>query len=303
VVKDQRTIVLALEREDADALERLDKLRLLGAAFKLGPYVIGQRSGGKVVLGPNAQFRGPQPFLNECILQLGGDRNPILSYSLKKYDAVVLTAKDDITYARNRLSAGSRLSPYSQERYFLSIAAADAQLRAAIGAVVDGADMLTNHVRAHGRVLGALELDGVEGNQVAEVAPPSVALRQPLRIVYRLDDTVSVLIAQRLLAELSAHSLRCEMRGATMGGYERALVERSFDVAVGWVSQRVVDEQCERLRLATMWFDGMADESARVANHWEVPLFAVERFLLHRETIGFWHDRFEHIYIEPTDAP
>ena len=48
------------------------------------------------------------------------DPNPILSFSLNKYDAVVLTSINDLEYARRNLTQNASLQEIPGERYFLA---------------------------------------------------------------------------------------------------------------------------------------------------------------------------------------
>jgi hypothetical protein len=174
------------------------------------------------------------------------------------------------------------------DRYFLSINLAGADQRRFIAAAIDPHDLLVNFVKSDGAIITAIESDSGIGTPPASdaVLPPG-----PLTIVYRGDDAVSALIGQRLLAVLSSRSVACDLKALNVADYEKAMISRAYCVAVGWVKASVKTDPAERLRLATIWFNDNTDEARRISAFYEKPLFAVQEYILCRNTIAFFGSR------------
>ena len=109
---------------------------------------------------------GPtKPFLEKIVLCTGGDPNPILSFSLNKYDAVVLTSINDLEYARRNLTQNASLQEIPGERYFLACASEDEGFRAFLNKQINKADMLRNVAKAEGATINSVVMDNLESVQ------------------------------------------------------------------------------------------------------------------------------------------
>ncbi|MBN1575965.1 MAG: hypothetical protein JW913_05395 [Chitinispirillaceae bacterium] len=286
---DQKTCYLRLSQPDSSALDRIRTARISGSIHaKWGVYYPVRSSGGELVLAPNLKSGSRRAFLDTLIITAAEDRNPILSFSLKKYDALLLTSSSDISYARTTLENRAAVQAVSRDRYFIACAVDDEKVRRYLASRVKPAELLGNVVKAEGRPLAAIETD--TGFIAAEpaAAPHAPPVGRRLRILFRKDDPVSCTVAEKLLADLSGNGIRSTLAAAAVTEYERALVERSYECAIGWVPDRIRSDPSERLRLAAIWFADETAESERIASCKEIPLFSVERYLLIRKPAGLY---------------
>jgi hypothetical protein len=297
-VVDQKTIVLHFDTPDPLALARLCTPRILPAAFKLGPYAVKSDDAGTVVMSPNARCPGARAFLSSFNFRLGRDSNPILSYSVGNYDILSLFSIKDIDYARRKTLEQSNLIVFAEDRYFLSCALDAVELRQAVRKSIDARDMFVNFVKAEGGVIAALENDSA--TPAAAPPAPQQPLRQgaPCSVLYRSDDPVSAVIAEKIVADLTRAGIKCVLKAALQEEYETSLMSRDFGIAVGWVPRSVGYDQSERLRLATMWFNDAGNEQARIAECREIPLFWVKEYLLCKKKISFAGDVLEGIFVK-----
>lgn len=304
VVTDQKTVSLRLERPDPLAVTRLCSRRLLPQALKTGLYFVKGESpaSASLLLLPNPRAEAQKAYLNSCIIRLGKDPNPFLSFSLNRYDAITIVSQKDIDYARQKAADKSSLIVLSEDRYFLSCAIPSRDVRIFARKLVDPRDILANFVKADGVVIPLVETE----SGVPSVADPGTgqsfpqgapALPSPLSVLYRSDDPVSAVIAEKILADFTRAGLLCVLKGVAAEGYEASLVRKDYGFAVGWVDKSVVTDPAERLRLASMWFSDMSDEHARIDDSREIPLFSVKQYLLCKKKIQFAGDVLEGIFI------
>jgi hypothetical protein len=305
-VSDPKTVSLKLERPDPFATARLCTRRLLPQALKTGLYFVKGESPASVQLLPNPRAEARKPYLNSCILRLGKDPNPFLSFSLNRYDAITIFSLKDIEYARQKAADKSSLIMLSDDRYFLSCAIPLKDIRIFARKLVDPRDILVNFVKADGSVISCIETESgtpssadlgtgqAAGQTLLQTAPP---VQNPLSVLYRSDDPVSAIIAEKILADFSRAGLQCVLKGTGCEAYEASLVRRDYGIAVGWVVKTVLTDPSERLRLASMWFNDMTDEHARIDDIREIPLFSVKQYLLCKKKIQFAGDVLEGIFI------
>ena len=115
-VPDDKTIRLKLSVPDPSAIDRLRTARALPAGFKLGAYYIKVTRETENVLSSFRSAAGVKPFLNECLVRAGGDNNPLVSYSLGRYDAMMLSNSADLEYARRNLLKDGTCSLIHRDR-------------------------------------------------------------------------------------------------------------------------------------------------------------------------------------------
>ncbi len=296
-VVDDKTIVLHLDPPDPQALARICTPRLLPASLKLGPYMVKSDMGGVTMLVPNSRCPGPKPYLASCTLRLGRDPNPILAYSLNRYDIVSLFAEKDLDYARRKAMEQSNLVLFAEDRYFLSCALDDNNARLAVRNAVNPRDILANFVKAEGAVIGAVETDNAAPQPPPTAGANIAAGKQPISVLYRSDDPVSSLVGEKVVADLARAGLQCSPRAASPEDYEASLVRRDYGIAVGWAPRSVVFDESEKLRLASLWFNDAYDEHGRIAENREIPLFSVKEYLLCKKKIGFAGDALDGIFV------
>ena len=304
---DQKTCYLRLDRADPHAAERIASARLCGSIYsKLGRYIPLKMTKKQLTLVANTKTGKRMAYLDTLIYSVADDKNPILSFSLKKFDAITLTAKNDLSYARTTLGDKADLVSISEDRYFISCPVKDDNLRRYLATRVDAAELLRSSVKVQGKVLRAVESDSsvVEPFTGKDAKKPDVFAGK-FRILFRKDDVVSQKIAEKLLADLSGSGMRCALVGAGITDYERALVENAYECAVGWVTEDVVNDPTIKLHLSTMWFQDERDESVRLGTAREIPLFTVERYLLMRKPMGIFRGKVENVYstAHPVEPP
>ncbi len=300
-VTDERTVSLQLSQADPNAAQRLCTSRLFPAAFKTGPYYIKNDKANIMQLAPNAHFRQGKPFLNSCEIRLGKDSNPFLAFSLNRYDVMEIFSLKDADYARRSFIDKAALIGFSETRYFLSIAVQSTELRAALCRLFDRKDMLLNYVKAEGAALSAIESS--EENIEAAPTPvlssiPPMLSAAPVIVVFRSDDPVSAIIADKLLADISRAGLSCTVKGVAVEDYEKTLIKRDYGIAVGSVPGSILRDPSERLRMATMWFNDETNERTRIDQKQEFPLFSIKTYLLCKNKIGFLNDAIEGVHIK-----
>jgi hypothetical protein len=301
-VSDEKTVSLRLERSDPSAINRLCTRRLLPSALKMGLYLIKNENQTSLQLVPNSRYEAQKAYLNSITLRLGKDQNPFLSFSLNRYDAITLYSTKDIEYARQKAADKSNLILLSEERYFLSCAVASKEVRMLIRKLVDSKDILVNFVKADGSVISQLETESgafptgeaAAGQALLQTAPPQL---NPISILYRSDDPVSAIIAEKTLADFSRAGLQCTLKGAGCEQYEASLVRKDYTIAIGWVSRSVLSDASERLRLATLWFNDVAEEHSRIEDQKEIPLFSIKQYLLCKKRIQFSADVLEGMFV------
>jgi hypothetical protein len=301
-VTDEKTVSLRLERSDPSAINRLCTRRLLPSALKMGLYLVKNETQASLQLVPNPRYEAQKAYLNSITLRLGKDQNPFLSFSLNRYDAITLYSTKDIEYARQKAADKSNLIILSEERYFLSCAIASKEVRTLIRKLVDPKDILVNFVKADGSVISQLETESgaspageaAAGQALLQAAPPQP---NPISILYRSDDPVSAIIAEKTFAGFTRAGLQCALKGAGCEQYEASLVRKDYTVAIGWVSKSVLSDASERLRLATLWFNDVAEERSRIEDQREIPLFSIKQYLLCKKRILFFGDVLEGIFV------
>jgi hypothetical protein len=199
----------------------------------------------------------------------------------------------------------SNLSVFSADRYFLSLAMRSVEVRQFINRMIDRKDLLNNYIKAEGSPLKCVETeDSSVGNPAPAASsakntltfpPPSSAV---LSILFRNDDPVSTLIAEKLLADLSHAGLSCSMKSSSGEEYERSLVRGDYGIAIGWAPESILGDQSERLRLGTLWFNDEYKERVRIDSAQEIPLFSVKTYLLRAKKILFAENGLPGMYVK-----
>jgi hypothetical protein len=296
VATDQNTVQLRLLQPDPDIVDRLSTGRLLGAALKTGIYFEDSQGGEDKVYLSNKSSGNTSGYLDKLIVRQGGDVNPVLSFSLKKYDAIELNMISDLNYARTSLLKNSKLEIFGHDRYFISFNVKEQKARHYLSSLVNTQEILKNFVKAEGECIAAIE---TVGSGVMQIPPGAMhpGMIQPVKVLFRKDDPISKIIAEKLIADFSKGNISCNLSACSMLEYEKALVTRNFGCAVGWVSDDIMSEQSEKIRLATMWFTDVLDEKARMDAFMELPLFSINRYLLLRTNIGMPSNKIQNLFI------
>jgi hypothetical protein len=293
---DNKTIRIKLSRPDPDALDRLRTRRALPALLGLGKYRVKVSRESETVLAPNNDAPGDKPFVNEALVRRGSDPNPMLAFSLGRYDAMLIWSAADLDYARRNLLKNGTCTLVGRDRYFLALHLDDPGARAAVRSSISIAELLNRYVKAEGRVIASVESDS------ALAAPPGATVKsapeEPLAVYYLKDDPISQIIAERLIASANQAGFKANLYPSDRRLFESALVGKSRGCFVGWAPQSVLTEKSEKLRLASLFFDRNADEAARIGSNYEIPLFSVDWYLLAREKVGLYKGKIGGIYVK-----
>ncbi|NLE02105.1 MAG: hypothetical protein GX640_19765 [Fibrobacter sp.] len=297
---DEKTVFLRLAQPDPHVFDRLRTRRLLQGNFKLGLYHIVKEDNSEITLLPNTLFQMQKPYLDKLILRKGEDSNPILSYSLNKYDVIILYSTSELEYARRQFGKNSSFHKILTERYFLSLASQDNNFRTYMKNMVQKAELLRNFVKADGELINAVVTDSIAPS---EQQKGGFIGSMQYRILYRNDDPVSKAIAQKLLADLSQAKVSSTLIAADVTDYERKLILQDYDCAVGWVPQSVLQDKSEQLRMASIWFGGETDEHKLISEAREIPLFEIRSTLVTRNPIELHKNLIEGIFIKKNTIP
>ncbi|MDR2577506.1 MAG: hypothetical protein LBC70_01660 [Chitinispirillales bacterium] len=293
---DEHTIRIRFAKPDPFAFQRLASHKLVGGPFMLGVYYSGGIRGAEMRLLPNPNSLLGTAFLKECIVQMGGDPDPLMSFSQGQYSAMTLYSLSDLQIARTELEGRATLHGLLSDRYFLSCKSEDGHVRRFVRGVVDGGEILRNAVRAEGGPIRSVAQ--AETMDFPGVRTPVPQLPRPFRIIYRTDDPVSRIIAERTSVDLNNAGMPSETIPKNAETYEASLVNNDYDCAVGWVSETILTDPTEQLHLASMWFDDETDPQIRLREHREIPLFSINNYLLLRNDIRLHDDRITGIWAD-----
>jgi hypothetical protein len=295
-VTDERTVQIRLAEPDSFAIERMHTGRLLGMLFRTGPYYFSEQKENTLTLLNNSHS-GSRPFLDKVMLGTGDDPNPIISFSLNKYDAVTVCSKSDLDYARKNLSKTGALSELPAERYFLSVKLPDQAARDAFSALINPQDLLDNYVKAEGSIITAVTFDNPElQNAKQTFQSKGLFINGQFKILFRKDDPVSKSVAEKILADLTRKNISCVLLGSDVYNYEKTLVSGDYGCAVGWVPQSVFNDKSEQLRFFTLWFSDITDEQQVLNSKSEIPLFNVKRYILMKPYLHLYNNSLKGIY-------
>jgi len=294
---DNSTVRIRLGASDPQALDRLRSMRTLPAPFKLGCYLLTAIRENDAVLSANRAAAAEKPFVNELTVRCGGDPNPLLSFSLGRYDGVLLWSAQDIDYSRRNLLKNSSCSLIGRDRYFVACGAfQDSAVRAFIRSAISGRELLGNFVKAEGALITAIETDSSQPQALNTASKP--AAKEPVTILFRKDDAISKIVAERLLAAVTRAGVQGDLAAASEKSYEAALVGRSYTCAVGWVPETVLSDKSEKLRLAAIFFNDEPDEEKRIRENREIPLFSIDWYLLAKNKVGLYKGKLSGIYVK-----
>ncbi len=292
---DQNTVQLRLSQVDSNAIERVRTSRLLGSTVRLGAYFIEEQSGNDVTLAKN-KIGKISGYLDKILIKTGGESNPLLSFSLKKYDAVVLNNGNELEYARNNLAKSGVIDLITKDRYFISCNNLEPSSRKLLISTINRSEILKNFIKAEGELISAVESDSneifQENGEITDFSDTKL-----VRILYRKDDPVSKIIAEKLLADLSKNHAQGTLVGVIQTEYERMLISNNYSCAIGWTSEKILNDKSEKLRLATMWFNDETDWKNRIRDGQEIPLFSINNYLLHKEALYLPPSNFSGIFL------
>ena len=293
---DNSTIRIKLAKADPFALDRLRSSRAVPPSLKLGAYALKLTKGNEDVFAANHNAAGLKPFLSEALLRRGSDANPILSFSLGRYDAILLWSAADLDYARRNLIKNGTCSPVGRDRYFIALGLPDSACRVFLRSLLKPDDLLRNFVKAEGRVINAIETDSAAPSPQA--APEKPVFAEPVKISYRKDDAISKIVAEKFLAVCTNAGVQVMIFPLEIKAYEAALVSGYGGCAVGWVPEAVLSDLSEKLRLAAIFFKDETNEEKRIQAAREIPLFSVDWYLLAKSKVGLYKEQLGGIYVK-----
>jgi hypothetical protein len=293
---DQYTVQIKLTQNDPYLFQRISTPRLLPVQLRLGEYSADNMSEQEIIMLPNKPAGRANAYLDKILLRMGGDVNPVLSFSLKKYDAVSLFIMSDLEYARNNLMKNSTLQIISADRYFIACNTPDSEFKKYLKNKIDAHDILKNFVKGEGEVIGLLETNEISSlDRKENIAVPFVS--QNIKILFKNDDQVSKIIAEKLLSDLTNNNIPATLISAHSADYEKHLVNKNYTCAIGWIEEDVISDSSEKLRLASIWFNDELNESVRIEKGNEIPLFALNRYMLARNPLIVPYKNVEGLFI------
>ena len=254
-----------------------------------------------MVIAANYGTIGERPFLDESLIRLDGDVNPLLSFSLGRYDGVALWHAPDLIYARrNLLKNGASCIPIGNDRYFIACNLEDNVERSYIGSTAVQTTQLGSFIKAEGTAIQAIESDTAPA-PVSRAAgkTPHPAVSAPIKIIYRKDDLISKQVAEKLLATCAHDNISAIIFPLEARTYEALLEGGGGDgCIVGWVDESVLHEKSAKLRLASMYFNNEPDESKRLEANREIPLFSIDWYLLAKSKVGLYNGKISGMYVK-----
>jgi len=288
----EQTVRIRLEKPDPQIFKRLNSPKLIPGSLQLGPYHFADVKENSVKIRHNKNnILEPPVFLQEWDIQLGGDSDIMHSFSLGMYGAVVIRSQSDLETARTQYG-DKALHKLSSDRYFLSCIIDNPQIRRIIRSKVNGADLLQHSVKAEGEEIYSETVSNENAKKPDPiVAVAAIQLLTPVRIAYRIDDPVSKIIAEKLSEDFNAQGLQTELKGGAASEYERTLLRKEYDCAIGWVPQTVLNNITEQLHMATTWFSDETNSQARINDYREIPLFSLDNYLLLRDDVKISNGR------------
>lgn len=296
-VASQKKIIITLTKPDTFVMERLNSPRLLPWTLGIGQFSLKNRSDDKVTLKQNTHFKTNKSFLNQCTIICGNDKKPIISYSLKKYDMIILYTKKDIEYASRSLLKNSYIIPFSTDRYFISLSPRSVEVRTYLVSLISPQKIQQIAIKAEGDLIQTIESNSE--NPLMETKAQNIQKpidMKTIRILYNIDDPISLRIAERIYSDLSSTGVSGKLVGLSNRELQIALIDKSYEIAIGWIPEKVITDKTERLRLAAIWFDGENDESRRISENREIPLFTVKKSALCKNYIQFYKNRLTGIF-------
>jgi MarR-like DNA-binding transcriptional regulator SgrR of sgrS sRNA len=300
-VSNEQVITINLSQPDIFAIQRLYSPKLLPPSLKNGRMYLKKKQDNSYNIARNPHYPYARSFLDECTIICGNDKNPIVSYSLNKYDMLFLYKKNDIAYARQALSKNSGLSHIATDRYFVSLASESLPLRKYISDLIQPLEIQTNTIKAEGEVITGIESPASKPAAEKKTVTASHNVSTPVTIVYNTGDPASITIAEKIFSDLSHAGIPCKLNGLDKCFFEAALLDRTYDIAVGWVSDKIISSTNEKLRLATLWFNNVTDEAVRINEYYEKPLFTIHRYALYKKDIRFYKNQVSGMYRTTTE--
>jgi hypothetical protein len=298
-VNNEKTITISLEQPDPFSIERLHSSKLLPHTLKAGQLFVESINNNKIVLHKNRYFPFTKSFIDECVLIFGSDNNPIVSYSLNKYDIVLVYQKRDLNYLSQSMPENSKLIPFSEDRYFISLGSDSYEMRQNLKGYIDPAKIFKNSVRAEGKLIERIETDltyGGESNTSYDSGTHNIQISKNIILLYNTDDPISIKIAEKIFSDLSRVNIACKLTGQAKNIFEISLLDRQYDIGIGWVNNDILKNKAESIRLATKWFNNEHDEDIRISECYEIPLFTVQKFALCKSDINFYDNTISGIY-------
>lgn len=295
----EKTIIITLGKSDPYAMQRLNSPNLLPRSLNIGKFFIKKQQGNKILLQQNTHYPFDKPFLDKCTIVRGKDKNPMVSYSLNTYDLIILYKKKDLAYARRSMLKKSNLIPFSTDRYFLSLATGSQKVRNYLAKIIAPAGIHSNAVKAEGEIITQIEsIEPTVTIDRSKTNIKNISIKDPLAILYNTNDPVSIIIAEKIFSDLSHTDIPCKLKGLSKSQFETALVDRNYDIAIGWAPDNIVTNKNEKLRLAAIWFNNETDEAKRISDNFEIPLFTINRFALCKKNIKLYKNQLVGIYRE-----
>lgn len=293
ILSSKNEITITFDAPQQNPMDLLDSYFLLPASLGIGKYTVANQDSTTCILVKNEYFPFSRQPVNRYVIYLGNDLNPIVSFSLHKYDIALLYKKKDLEYCRKNLAANAQLFPADTVRYFLSSTLPSAEMRAYIKSKINQYDILKNVVRAEGEVISSLQNEVPIDSLTSKMSPlPPLSKAKPFIILYQAEDPISSSVADKLFSILSNNGFNSSLKGLSQQKFESALFNREYDIAIGSTKNSVLYDKTEQIRTANIWFNEEKNEALRIAQFYEIPLFSIHVYALCAREFEFLDKNF-----------
>jgi hypothetical protein len=202
--------------------------------------------------------------------------DPIISFSTKKSDGLLLHRTEDIQLIRNRFKS-SLLKKVDEQTIFLSLnSSLTKEERLNIIGKIDSKTIL-NQVPVDGRITDKLE----KSSKSPYIITPLISepLPTPLKIIYSPRSPVAKQSAKALLNTL----LDLKFEAFIEEDFEKSLYLNNYHIAVGAINSSILDREEGRDFIADLYFNGEKSEEERLYSGVEKPLFSLPIYLVLRK--------------------
>lgn len=236
---------------------------------------------------------GSKPHAAKVTVSHHKNFDPVISYSMKKSDAVLVYKKSNINDIKRRSSANS-VAKIDNLLFFLSINSnLSEELR----------EMISSKI-APLKILNQLDVEGetIERIENREESTPynfgGNVFTSPsgeLRLIFPTDNPIASEAAASIAYNLNKEGIKVSLVDSE-GAYERGLYENNFDIALCAINETQLSIKGIESYIANYWFSGEKNETSRITSFKEVPLFSVSLFLAMQNDVSIFEKSVKQIY-------
>lgn len=236
-----------------------------------------------------------KPYAKKVSVNYSESVDPVISYSMKKSDAVVLYKKSNMADIKRRSSADA-IEKIDQMNLFLAVNSNLAEdLREQISSKATPIKLMQK-LDVQGEVISRITKkdESIPYNFGGNVFAPS---ESKLKLIYPTNNPIAAEVAAALSYHLNQSGIGVELIN-TPGQYENALFSNSYDIALGAINESELQIKSIEDYIANYWFNGEKNEVSRITNFIEIPLFSVSIFLAMQDGVKIYKQNVKQIYKE-----